>query len=229
MTMLAKLFEKPIAKRVSAFTRTICDNRSGVAYIEFAYSLPVLIALGVTGVELANIALVHARISSITSMVADGAARVRDSIDEADINEIVLGAQMAGQGIKLTQHGRIVIYMVEDNVATPSPTNDQIITWKRCKGAKVLTAAQSFGNEGAVIGTQGIGPASKKISATPGNPVVMAHIIYDYQPIVTDKFFGPMTIEYTSAMIVRDRVTQTLNNGGNLSNANKSLCTAYSV
>ena len=206
----------------------LTDCRSGVAYIEFAYSLPIFILLCMYGVELANIAITNARVSNITSMMADGAARVRDRIDEADINELMVGAKFAGQGINITKYGRIIISTVEDNAATASPTDDQTVTWQRCKGEQVPTGVDVYAPEGSTL-TSGVGPTGQKIVAKPGNPVIFAQIIYKYQPIISNRFFGPITMNYSSAFTVRDRVVQTMQNGGALANSSKSLCTAYNV
>lgn len=202
--------------------------RSGVAFIEFAYAMPFLMVLGMSGVELANIATANARVSAITSNIADGVARVRDRIDEVDINDVITGAQYSGQGINLTGKGRIIISTVEDNAATATPTTDQVITWQRCKGAKVVAAAQTIGTQGQIL-TSGPGPAGRQISARPGNPVIFVQVFYDYTPIFSSRLFGTITMRYSSAFSVRDRVVQTMQNAQNLSGANVAACNLYSA
>lgn len=201
-------------------------DQSGVAYIEFAYSLPLLMALCIYGVELANLAITHARVSQIASMTADNAARVRDRIDETDINEMFIGTILSGKGIKLTENGRVVISVLEDNEATPSDKTDQIITWQRCKGKKAPTT--SYGEEGDIL-YNGIGTPDRRISASPGNPVIFVEVFYDYQPIISNKLFGPVTMHYSSAYSVRDRVDQTMQNAQNLSGSQQAKCTYYSA
>jgi len=208
--------------------RRLWANQSGLALIEFAYALPFLILLTFGGTELANVAITHARISAITSMVADGVARVRDRIDENDINDIITGAKFAADSLDLTNRGRIIISTVEDNAATTTPITDQVITWQRCKGIKSVATAQTIGTEGQVL-TSGIGTAGSQISATPGNPVVIVQIFYDYRPIMSNIFFGPITIRYSSAFSVRDRTIQSLQNAQNLSGTGKSTCNYYSA
>lgn len=209
------------------FGRQLWNCRDGLALVEFAYALPVLITLTFAGAELANLAIANARVSAITSMVADGVARVRDRIDENDINDIITGAKYAGESLQLTTRGRIIISTLEDNAATTSPANDQIITWQRCKGIKSIATGQTIGSEGAAL-SSGIGPAGN-LSATPGNPIVVVEIFYDYPPIMSDKWFGPITIHYSSAFSVRDRSLQTLQNGQNLTGAAKATCGYYSA
>lgn len=208
--------------------RHLWASQSGLALIEFAYALPFLILLTFGGTELANIAITHARVSAITSMTADGVARVRDRIDENDINDAIIGAKYAAESLDLTGRGRIIISTVEDNAATTTPTTDQVVTWQRCKGIKSVAAAQTIGTEGQVLAT-GMGPSGRQISATPGNPVIVVEIFYDYKPIMSDMFFGPITIHYMSAFSVRDRTLQTLQNGQNLAATAKSTCNYYTA
>ena len=60
--------------------RRLRRDERGVALIEFAISLPVLLILCMFGLEAANLALTHLRISQIAMLVADNASRVRTSI-----------------------------------------------------------------------------------------------------------------------------------------------------
>ena len=59
-----------------------------------------LLTLGLVGLETANFAMAHLRVSNIAMLTADNAARVRDSIDEADVIELFTGAKMTGDSIK---------------------------------------------------------------------------------------------------------------------------------
>ena len=76
------------ARRLLALAARLRRDSSAVAYVEFALSLPAVLGLFIGGSELANLAIVHTRLSQIASATADNVARVRDRIDEADVNEI---------------------------------------------------------------------------------------------------------------------------------------------
>jgi len=65
--------------------RDLRENKSGVALIEFAFSAPLLLTVGLTGMETANLAVGHLQVSQVAMLAADNASRVRNSIDEADI------------------------------------------------------------------------------------------------------------------------------------------------
>ncbi|MGQ0660288.1 MAG: TadE/TadG family type IV pilus assembly protein, partial [Sphingosinicella sp.] len=77
-------------------SRALRGCTSGLAYVEFALALPVLLTLGLFGLETANFAMAHLRVSNIAVMTADNAARIRDNIDEADVIDLLTGAKETG-------------------------------------------------------------------------------------------------------------------------------------
>jgi len=217
-----------MAKRSARLLGRLANDTSGVAFIEFALSLPIMTALIAGGLEAANLAVVHLRCSQIATMVADNTARVRDRIDESDVNNIMLGAKLSGDGIKVLERARITVATVEDNASTPTDTTDQIVTWQRCKGK--LNPGATLLTQGQVV-TGGVGRGVNKIAPTPGNPVIFVEIYYDYTPLIpgmSAQLLGAdNVVRYTSAFSVRDRRVQTLQNGGNLSGAQVASCSLF--
>ncbi len=203
---------------IARFAARLRGCTSGLALTEFAMSLPVLLTLGLFGLETANFAMAHLRVSNIAMMTADNAARVRDSIDEADVNELFTGAKMTGDGIRFAQNGRIILSSIEPNTAgSGGATTGQWIRWQRCDGQKVFTSAygaQGAGQNNASI--QYVGPAANPISATAGTAVMVVEVSYNYQPIIPNSFLSGRVISYESAFNVRQRTNQQLNNAGSV-------------
>ena len=219
----------PILRR--AIDRTVPLGRctSGLALVEFAFSLPVLLALGLLGLETANYAIVNLKISNIAMITADNAARVRDSIDEADVIELMTGAKMSGEGIDFAENGRIILSSVEPNTAGPDDeSTGQWIRWQRCDGRKNVVS--SYGPQGTGEDDddlQYVGDADNPISAADGTAVMVVEVVYDYQPVIPNSFLEGRQIRYVSAFNVRQRVNQALNNAGNLSNAQRRTCNHF--
>lgn len=213
-------------RSAGCFFGGLLRERTAAAYIEFAYTMPPVLVLFLGGGELANMAITHTRLSQLAHMTADNAARVRNRIDEVDINENFIGTRLGGGSIDLMQKGRVILSEVEDNDATTSNTTDQKIIWQRCKGLKSVTS--SYGTEGQVL-SQAIGSGTRRIQAKPGEPVVFVEIQYDYTPVIGKYFFAARTISYSSAYIVRDRPDGTLQNGSNLSSGQKATCDIFSA
>ena len=225
---------RPLALR---FAGSLRDCRSGVAFLEFAFALPVLLALGLLGLETANYAMANLRVSNIAMLTADNAARVRESIDEGDITELLTGAKMSGANINFAANGRIILTDLEP---TTSPAGKQWVRWQRCDGAlnyaatpaalRPMTAAGANITNGTEIYNSdritassapsseakatltSVGSGTNVISAATGTGVMVVEVAYNYQPVIPNSFLSGRQITYTSAFNVRQRTDQTLRN-----------------
>ncbi|AXJ94286.1 pilus assembly protein [Sphingomonas sp. FARSPH] len=234
-------------------TPTLRSDTRGLALVEFAYALPLLLTLGVGGLETAHFMQASLRLSQIAMTVADNAGRVRTSIDEADINELMVGAKKIGEPIGFAANGRIILSDLEQRTNTtggPGPVTPdnpngyrQWIRWQRCVGA--LNAASSYGvpldasgaavtnldspnpDDGAVE-TQsmmlGMGPSSNVIAASSGTAVMVAEVAYTYQPITPLPLFRGWTIRRLQAFNVRQRTAYSLRNDSGLTGTQRSDC-----
>lgn len=203
------------------------DDR-GLALIEFAFSLPVLVVLCMAGLECANLALAHLRVSQIAMLVADNAARVRASIDEADVNEIMTGADLSSTSLALKANGRIFLSDLEPN-GKASPNTGQYIRWQRCWGDGTFTSSYGVAGNGQNDASMalGMGPgttAATKVTASSGTAVMFVEVAYTYQPLITNALFGNKVIRYSSAFNVRERTDQAIKNAGNLSSTQTAAC-----
>jgi hypothetical protein len=199
-------------------------DQSGLALVEFAYSLPFLLLLSMSGLEVAHLAIAHMKISQIAMLVADNASRVRASIDEADINEIFTGAELSAAGLNFKANGKIFLSDLEPN-GLAAPNEGQYIRWQRCYGRGSFTSSYGITNNGKTDASlQGMGPTGNKIKSMTGTAVMFVEVAYTYQPLVSDTIFGPRTIRYTSAFNVRERTDQTIKNAGSLPAAQIASC-----
>jgi hypothetical protein len=189
-------------------------DQSAVALIEFAYALPLILALGFAGLETANLAAAHLKVSQIGMMVADNSGRVITRIDEADINEVFDGARQIGTSLDFNAHGRIVLSSLQDNnYAANDPKHGQMINWQRCMGA-LTTIKSSYGIQGkgkTDSSLQGMGKTGNMIASVPGTAVMFVEISYDYQPLLTGIIPG-RRIRYESAFNVRERTEHDITN-----------------
>lgn len=216
-----------LGARAARFAARLRGCRSGLAFVEFAMSLPVVVTLGLVGMETANLAMAHLRVSNIAVLASDNAARVRDAIDEAHVIELLTGAKMTGNNIQFRQNGRIILSSVEPNAAGAGGTSTgQWIRWQRCDGAKQVVSRygpQDTGRTSAVL--QAVGPPGNQITSAEGTAVMLVEVEYDYQPIVSDAIFGTRLIRYESAFNVRQRVNQAITNAGGVTPRN---CATFS-
>jgi Flp pilus assembly protein TadG len=193
--------------------RSLWRDQSGVAMIEFALTLPIVVVLGLGALETANLALAHLRVSQIAMTVADNAGRVTSAIDEVDIVEVFAGAESVGQAIDFQQNGRVVLSSLQDNMNTNATLRGPMINWQRCFGS--LAVAPSYGREGkgrsdATL-RPGMGPAGREIAALANTAVMFVEVSYNYQPMVK-AVLRPQVIRYESAFNVRERTLLNITN-----------------
>lgn len=199
--------------------RSLRNDRSGLALIEFAYSLPLVLMLGVLGIETANLAVTNMRVSQIALNLADNASRVGErtalatqQLREVDINDVLQAVRLQGENLELTQRGRITLSSLEaDNGGT------QRIHWQRCIGrrsglefdSRYGTAPTSAGTQpgpsfAGTVMTDGMGPEGRKVEAPPNAGVMFVEVNYEYEPIIDIYGIVPGHIHYTASFIVRD-------------------------
>lgn len=218
------------------------ENRSGVALIEFAYTLPAVMGMGMMGVETANYAQMHLRVSQVALMLADNASRAGadaaggtiQQLREIDINDVMQGLRLQSGGIKLTDNGRVILSSLETNAS-----GGQWVHWQRCVGKQSGPAWDShYGNAGdGATGTSfgGMGRAGAKVMAPPGEAVMFVEINYQYKSLFGEWLMGAHIISYTASYIVRDKRDLSGNGGTGIYDpapavgAGKMTCNKYTT
>ena len=199
--------------RIASTLRKLRRDEGGVAFIEFAYAAPVFLVLVLVGLEVANLALAHMRVSHLAMTVADNSGRTTSGIDEAHVYEVFAGAEVIGESIEFQENGRLVLSSLEHN--GKNGTNEgQTVVWQRCWGALDIQSAYAEEGDGANGGSlaQGLGPTGNKITALEDTAVMFVEATYNYQPLVGSGWFTPPTITYESAFNVRGRLNNTITN-----------------
>lgn len=196
-----------LTRRFSSCCRLLARADGAVAVTEFALLTPLLLVLGVGGVDTASYILTHMRVSQLALHVADNASRMGErnvlvsrKVYESDINDVFIGARQEGGGLDITGRGRIILSSLERNAQ-----GGQWIHWQRCTGA--LTRASSYGTQGTgATGTSfaGMGPTGRKITASAGDAVMFVEVAYRYQAISALSPFDGKLIVYTGSYNVRD-------------------------
>jgi hypothetical protein len=171
---------------------------SGVALIEFAIAMPVLMVLIVGGMELTNYVVVQMQINRIAAMAADNASRLRTPMSESYMNQLFTGVDKAGANIQFKQHGRVIVSSVQNNNAG----NGQWIRWQRCFGTLAVNSKYGVEDKGK---TDTSLPTMNGLTAQAGSALIYAEVSYDYQPIIPNSYFSPGRITHETAFIVRQR------------------------
>lgn len=210
------------------FLKKLRDDRSGLALVEFAVSLPVFVGLTVGGFETAHFSYVHMRLNQLTIDTADGAARMGEGeilaskkIDEAQINDVFAGTIRQGESIllggeheyvdpgtgdvELRGNALIILSSVEPR-ANFNPANPKYrIRWQRCIGTADYFEPQ-FGTTTDSQNIDGIGPAGRQAVPPDDGALMFVETHYFFRPLILNGFgtLGETSITKTASMVVRD-------------------------
>ncbi len=207
--------------------RRLCISHRGVAVIEFAISAPILIIFTVYGIEAVNMAISRLRVEQTASSTADFTARIRETIDETDIESILDGAKVMGNATDLMARGRVIVSSLEMNKARTG----QYIRWQRCRGAKKVVSSYGIEGDGRNDARlHGMGPVGNRVAATDGIPLIFVEIQYDYNPIVSETLFGPQTFSIVRAFPIRQRNDQAMKDVAHLRSSGRARrCNLFSA
>lgn len=195
-----------VAMSLRGFVRRFGRDRSGVALLELALTLPVFLLMMLTGAELTNYITTKMRISQIALQLADNAARMghgtllsSKTIREADINDLFVGAGLQSGDLSLLTRGRVILTDLEED---PNHSGKYKIMWQRCKGS--VTHASSYGVAGDDNLT-GIGPTGRQATAPDDGATMFVEVYYQYQPLIKSSLAPSTTMTEIASMMVRDR------------------------
>ena len=217
--------------RTRSLARRLKRDRSGLALIKFAFSLPIFIGLGFYGVEVSNLAITQMKMSQIALNMADNASRIgtlnatlgAKVISEEQINDVFQAAAIQAGAAGIYQDGRTVLSSLELNA-----DGGQTIMWQRCKG--ILFDDSDYGPEGTgKTGTSfvGMGPPGEKIAASTGTAVMYVELTYVYDPLFGSMFMEPKELHQEAAYTVRDAREIGKPPSDNVSATRKSTCDKY--
>ena len=211
-------------RRIARLSRRLRRHEGGNALLEFAFTLPLVVAVGGWGVELSNLALTNLRLSQYALNLADNASRVGQDANggvtnfrEVDANDVLQGARLQGNAIGLTTRGRVTVSSLEYVQQSYDTGRVQRIHWQRCIGTMSGTGYDSsYGTVSATAGSDGtqsnagipaptgMGDTGAKVMAPPDSGVMFVEVNYLYKPLFGSLYVSPRIIHYVASFIVRD-------------------------
>jgi Flp pilus assembly protein TadG len=206
-----------------ALLRRLAPATSGVAMLEFALALPVVLVLGCYGVETANLAITNLRVSQLASNLADNGSRLGlmsstgsvVQLRELDINNALQATRLQGSALDIGTNGRVIMSSLEYIQQSYDTAPVMRIHWQRCFGLKKGTGYDSsYGTTSATAGTDATkgnagttvtGMGDPAVTAPSGSGLIFVEVNYDYQRLFGSTFMGPAKLRYVASFIVRDR------------------------
>lgn len=166
--------------------RFLRDER-GVAAMEFAFALPILITILMGCFEAGRFILLHQKLDRASASVADLVTR-ESSLTAAMLEDFYLAAERQTIPFDLPAEGHVIV----SSVSLPDVDEEPEVKWQ-CDGGGALTGQTS------VIGTEG-GDATlpSTFPLVQGENVIVAEVLYSYEPFLFDGIFEPQVFRHTS-------------------------------
>lgn len=191
--------------------RRLAHDASGVSVVEFALVTPFILSIALYGLEVAYMNSIDMKMSEIALSLADNASRigqtdnsvVTPTVSEADINEVMRGAEEQAAGLDFANRGKVILSSLERD----SATGRQYIRWQRCYGR--LARQSAYGNDSTRNGLTGtvlvgMGSGATKITASANSAVMFVEVYYRHEGLLGDLFLDNPVVRKEGAFLIRD-------------------------
>jgi len=185
--------------------RSLCQDRRGVAFLEFALGLPLFLGLTLTALEFGNFVMATNRVQRMASMLSDLVAQSGTGevgISEKQVYDLFNAIDLTAKPYDLRKRGRVVITGVQGTDKDNNATVENQILWQRFDGAYVQAAP--------LVGcAQTVTTASLPNNRALLLDEVMFHVqvSYNYEPLFAVIPFGMLNMQpaITRAVMFRAR------------------------
>ena len=182
MTPKRTAFELMTPDPVSRWCR-FAGDRGGSVLSELAFTLPILVAILIGGVEIGRYMIIHQKLSRLIDSTSDLVAQ-KKTLSTADLDDVFESAEYVLDPFALGPDGVIFISSV-----TALPGESPQVDWQY-SGAGSGQATSMVGNPGETANLP------EGFFLDDGENVIIAEIFYDYRPEIFEKFTSPTTIYY---------------------------------
>lgn len=200
------------------------DER-GIAFVEFALALPLVLGLTIGGLEMANFIIANNTVQRLATMSADMLSQAgmnNQSTSEAQIYDMFYALDASGRPLNLREHGRIILTVIkgvgQSNGTVKNEFADSHIYSQQFDGG-YTSAAPLMGCHSRVT--------SPTFGRTlPLNEIMVhAQASYRYQPLFVNAkalsyFSVPQDITRTAVFRMRKNQWNIINDGSHPSKKN---------
>lgn len=166
--------------------RALARDTRGLAFIEFAYVLPVFLGFGLVGLEFTNVVLARQKTERIAATMADQVAGNQVPPNERQMGDLFAAVPAIAQPFPFGEDGNVVITAV---VGIYDAGDDEIqnkIAWQRCMRGN--SHASRIGRQwaGSVDIADGPGVALPGgLELGQNQMVIVAEVFYPYRPVIS--------------------------------------------
>jgi Flp pilus assembly protein TadG len=147
-------------------------RQQGIAYVEFATSLPFLLALFIGSVEVTRYIIVAQKVEKSAVTISDVVAQ-SETINTSQLNQLVSAVSQVMQPYSFGNNGYVIISSV-----SKSGTNPPRINWQYTGGGTWTRTSQ--------IGTTGLtATLPGGLTLSDRDTVIIAEVFYNFSPLMT--------------------------------------------
>ncbi|MEM7688088.1 MAG: hypothetical protein AAF291_03625 [Pseudomonadota bacterium] len=161
---------------------------SGLALIEFAYTLPILVGFGLVGIEFTNVVLAHQKSERVASTLADTVAGNQVPPNERQIRDMFEAVQLISAPFSFDPEGNVILTAVVGAYDEDDEEIQNKIAWQRCVAKDKFKS--DIGDEWTTSSDIAEGPGVDlpgEIELAQNEMVIIAEVFFPYTEIVSEE------------------------------------------
>lgn len=156
--------------------KRLLRKQDGLAYLEFAISLPFLLALLLGSIEVTRYILIAQKVEKTAVTISDVVAQSED-ISTSELDSIIYAAAQVMQPYTFNTNGYVIITSVTQN-GSPSISNPPTIKWRYEGGGTWVQPSNIGSGVGATANLPG------NLSLNNKDNIIITEVFYNYAPII---------------------------------------------
>lgn len=160
------------------FLNRLKSNRKGVAALEFAASLPLIMLLIFGVIEVTRFILVAQMVTNVSRTVADLTSQ-GGVTDLTSLERMLDAVEFVARPFDIQTDGRVIVSSISESGGSPD------MNWQHCKGG--LTTASNIGIPGNL-------PTLPNGIVRSGFTLIAAEAFYNFEPLMFDWIMPPTQI-----------------------------------
>ena len=178
--------------------KRFCRADGGLAYLEFALVLPVLMTLFLGGVEVSRYILINQKVDKTATTMSDLIAQAT-TMSTGELDQLMEAVQHLMEPYDFSQDGLIIV----TSVRKPSGSSAQV-RWQY-SGGGTLSRTSLIGSQG------GVATLPNSFTMVDGEDVIITEAFYEFSPVVNNAIVDEDDIYKVSISKPRLGALDTLN------------------
>lgn len=156
--------------------RHFAKSEEGVAYLEFAITIPFLIALLMGAIEITRYILITQKVEKVAVTIADVVSQ-GSTVSNADLNNIITASQQVMLPYTFGSNGYVIITSVKQTGAY-TVSNPPRVNWQYTGGG-TWTQTSQVGSPGTAA------TLPNSMTLFDKDNVIVTEVYYNFQPILS--------------------------------------------